>query len=528
MSKKPVAVMDKYDPQSMNLTYTKYKKSLLYSLLLLLFLVAVLAIVYLMSSSNIARERGKRQYAELGNMRASLTAELSIVGTDLAYFAHSDLAISTLEQEDSNAKAYLTSLMFQIGNLYKHYDQLRLLNSIGDEVIRIEQRRDGGLQLAPEAALQNKANRYYFKKVLELNPQRIYTSPFDLNVEHGEIEQPIKPTIRFATPVHSKEGNFLGAGVINYNGKDLLQILEALNIHKGDSVYLLNGEGFYLKGDQANKEWRFMYPEMEQLRFGDEHPKVWRQMQNAELGKVTTEEGEYYFSRFELSPNEMFNLVNKESIYLLMFVPDSKIQDAQKNLNNSALFAFLLVSPMFIFLAYKLAGSQVEQQRLFAQLTFDARHDALTGLYNRSAILEYLSKSISNIRRRKSSLAVSFIDVNDLKKTNDLYGHEAGDMLLKGVAKVINMSIRESDFAARIGGDEFLIVFIDCDGPAANEIMQRIQAAYSVEGQSQAGREWNLSFGCTQLLHETDDVDSIIERADKLMYEHKMGQKGQL
>ncbi len=520
--------MDRDAPQEVNLTYAKYKKSMVYSLLLLLFLSAVLAIVYLMSSGNISREREMRQYAELGNMQASLLAELNIVGTDLAYYAHSELAVSTLEEKDPKAKGYLTSLMFQIGNLYKHYDQLRLLNDRGDEVIRIDQQRDNSLHLVPDEALQNKADRYYFRELAGLKPEEIYASPFDLNVEHGEVEQPLKPTIRFATPIYSKAGDFIGAGVINYKGKDLLQIIDDLNVHEGDRVYLLNHKGFYLKGEQADKEWRFMFPEREQLGFDSEYPTAWRQMQKAELGKVVTDDGEYYFSRFKLAPHSLFNIVNRESAYLVMFVPESTIQAAQQNLNNSALFAFLLVSPMFIFLAYKLAGSQIEQQRLFSKLTFDARHDALTGLYNRSAIIEYLGKSISRSRRQKAQLAVSFIDVNDLKKTNDLHGHEAGDDLLKGVASVINMSIRDGDFAARIGGDEFLIVFVDCDGSCASEIMERIQAAYGVMGLGKTGKEWSLSFGCTQLLHETDDVDSIIERADSLMYEHKTGQKNQL
>ncbi|MCG9754620.1 sensor domain-containing diguanylate cyclase [Shewanella insulae] len=520
--------MDRDDSQEINLTYAKYKKSMLYSLLLLLFLSVVLAIVYMTSSSNISRDREMRQYAELGNMRASLLAELNIVGTDLAYYAHSELAISTLQQENLAAKNYLTSLMFQIGNLYKHYDQIRLLNDKGDEVIRIDQKRDASLYLVAEEALQNKANRYYFRELAGLKPMEIYASPFDLNVEHGEVELPLKPTLRYATPIYDQAGDFIGAGVINYNGNDLLEIVEDLNVHDHDKVYLLNGAGFYLKGDKADKEWRFMFPEREQLVFGDDHPNVWRQMQKAEQGKVVTDEGEYYFSRFQLAPHSMFNIINKESAFLIMFVPDSKIQAAQKNLNNSAIIAFLLVSPMFIFLAYKLASSQIEQQKLFSQLTFDARHDALTGLYNRSAIIDFLGKSISRSRRQKAELAVSFIDVNDLKKTNDLYGHEAGDALLKGVAKVINMSIRNGDFAARIGGDEFLIVFVDCDGGCANDIMERIQAAYGVMGLGKTGKEWSLSFGCTQLLHDTDDVDSIIERADKLMYEHKTGQKNQL
>lgn len=177
--------MDRDAPQEAKLTYAKYKKSMLYSLLLLLFLSAVLSIVYLMTSSNISREREMRQYAELGNMQASLLTELNIVGTDLAYYAHSELAVSTLEDKDPKAKRYLTSLMFQIGNLYKHYDQIRLLDDRGDEVIRIDQLRDNSLQLVPDEALQNKADRYYFRELAGLKPEEIYASPFDLNVEIG-------------------------------------------------------------------------------------------------------------------------------------------------------------------------------------------------------------------------------------------------------------------------------------------------------------------------------------------------------
>ena len=208
--------------------------------------------------------------------------------------------------------------MFQIGNLYKHYDQIRLLNAKGDEVIRIDQLRDASLHLLPDEELQNKADRYYFRALKGLKAWDIYSSPFDLNVEHGEIELPLKPTLRFATPIYSLAGNFIGAGVINYNGKDLLEILEALNVHEHDKVYLINDAGFYLKGDEPGKEWRFMFPEREPLVFGDEHPSVWRQMQKKDLGKVVTDEGEYYFSRFQLAPHSLFNIVNKESDYLVM------------------------------------------------------------------------------------------------------------------------------------------------------------------------------------------------------------------
>ncbi|QYJ87948.1 sensor domain-containing diguanylate cyclase [Shewanella mesophila] len=506
-------------------TYTKYKRTFIYATLLLAFLFIVIAAVYVFSRHNMAREREVTQYAELANIQNSLVSELSIVGADLVYYSHSQLAISTLVDESPTAKTYLTSLMYQIGDLHKHYDQVRLFNLDGDEVIRIDLDNDNSLKLIPDNKLQNKSDRYYFRDLVSADPKVIYTSPFDLNIEHGKVEFPIKPTIRFATPIHSKQGAFIGAGVINYNGRKLIEIIEKLNIHKGDSAYLINSDGYYLRGSHAYQEWRFMFPEQEQIRFADDYPSIWQRMRQTDKAKVTTEAGEYYFSHFQLSPNSTFKVVNGESVFLVMFVPHAKIEAAQKTLNIGTVLAFILIAPMFIFLAYKLASSQVEQNRLFKQLNFEARHDALTGLFNRQAIVDYLEKCICSSQRRDADLAVSFVDVNDLKKTNDQYGHEAGDELIQGMATVINMSIRECDYAARIGGDEFLIVFVDCDEKNANIVMQRIQSAYGVLGISKTDRKWNMSFGCTQRLYESDDVDSMIERADRAMYEHKAAQK---
>ncbi|OEG73001.1 diguanylate cyclase [Shewanella colwelliana] len=518
--------MGSIDNVAAGVSYAKYKRGVIYSGLLVLFLLMVIGITYVVSMQSISHERENMQYTELAIIENSLVSELSIVGADLTYYAHSNIAASALAGSE-RAKDYLTSLMFQISLLYKHYDQIRLFDAKGDEVIRIAQNRDGMLQLAPADQLQNKYDRYYFQDLLRLTPKQTYTSAFDLNVEHGEVEQPFKPTIRFATPIHSAQGEFIGAGVINYNGQDLLDIIDSLNVHDNDKAYLINRDGYYLKGDRPEDEWRFMFPDKAQVRFAEDYPIVWRRMQQADRGKVETDRGEFYFSLFQLSPNSTFKTANGESAYLVMFVPDTTIREGYKTLNSGVVLAFLLLVPMFIFLAYKLASSQVEQDRLFKQLHFDARHDALTGLYNRQAIVDYLGKNISSCRRRKAKLAVSFIDVNLLKKTNDQYGHDAGDELIKGVATVINMSIRECDFAARIGGDEFLIVFVDCDVANANRVMERIQAAYTVLGLSQTGHQWSMSYGCTQLHNKTDDVDSIIERADKLMYEHKVAQRSE-
>lgn len=506
------------------LSSTKRKRSLFYTSILLSFLFIVLSIIYTIAQRNIVESRDIQQYEALDKMYIQINDELNATIVDLIYYSHSDLAIATIEDKDKNAKKYLTSLMFNISALHKRYDQVRLFDIEGNEIIRIDQSANLSLQNIPKDQLQNKKQRYYFQKAKILSKDQVYISKFDLNKESGDIEFPLKPMIRFITPVFSTSGKKIGAGIINYNGKRILEIIKELNVYKTENVYLINNDGYYLKADNPEKEWGFMFPEKNHFRFSTEQPEVWQTMLKYDDQKVITDDGEFYFRHFPLSSRKFNNVITDDGVFLVLHIPKSVIRAELENLIKALAIGFMLIAPMLFFLAYKLAYSQVEQEWLLKKLNFEARHDALTGLYNRSAIVEYLEKNINLSRRRKSALTVSFIDINDLKKMNDLYGHESGDALIKGAASAINTSIRNSDYAARLGGDEFLIVFIDCNKESAEMTMQRIQDCYNALGQT-VGKKWSMSFGCTELLGKDDDVDALIERADNEMYKHKKKMK---
>ena len=123
---------------------------------------------------------------------------------------------------------------------------------------------------------------------------------------------------------------------------------------------------------------------------------------------------------------------------------------------------------------------------------------------------------------------MGFIDVNDLKKMNDQQGHAAGDNLIQGAATVITNVIRSTDLAGRLGGDEFLIAFIDCTEEGANIIMNRIESEFHSLGMLTMGKPWSLSYGCTALINNDDNAASMIKRADSKMYEHKMRHKNKI
>lgn len=504
---------------------SQQKRGGLYASLLAGFLFFILLIIYNTLQHQLHEKRASEQFYELFEMQNKVIEELNSVGADLSYYSYSTLAIATLSEKNNIAQNYLTSLISDISSLQKRYDQIRLFDKQGNEVIRVNQSANQSSQIVPTAELQNKSDRYYFKESLSLKPKQIYSSQFDLNIEKGKIEFPLKPMIRFGTPIYSPGGELLGAGVINYNGKRIIDILNNLNLHEGDQVSLLNQDGYYLKANQEEIEWGFMISDRAQFRFSDQHPNIWKQLQGKDNGLISNDKGEYYFSHFFLSPSAPFNVVKKLPVTLIMHVPIAIIRDNNLPIIFGLSIAFIFLTPMFVFLGWKLGGYQVNQEHLYKQLEIEARFDELTGLFNRKAINTYLQESIDINRRRQSNLSLGFIDVNDLKIMNDQHGHEAGDRLIKGVASAINHIIRMTDTAGRIGGDEFLIVFPDCNQDQADSIMKRIESEFSSLGQTTTGTTWSLSFGCTELIDETDNAANMIQRADEKMYQCKIKEK---
>jgi hypothetical protein len=105
------------------------------------------------------------------------------------------------------------------------YDQIRLLDERGMEVVRVDLIRETPVIL-PGERLQDKSERYYFRDSFKLGRGEVFMSPLDLNVENGRIERPLKPMIRFGTPVFDGQGRKKGLVVINYMAASLLRILD--------------------------------------------------------------------------------------------------------------------------------------------------------------------------------------------------------------------------------------------------------------------------------------------------------------
>lgn len=166
----------------------------------------------------------------------------------------------------------------------------------------------------------------------------------------------------------------------------------------------------------------------------------------------------------------------------------------------------------------KMGRLQVRAQELHRLATVDP----LTGLYNRRFGEERLASEIARSRRNGRPLSIVFFDLNDFKEANDRFGHAAGDEVLREFARRLVSAVRVSDFAVRMGGDEFMVILPECTADQARRMVDRLDSvAANYSGQSIPVQ---FSAGCVGY-DAAESPDQFLERADRLLYENKRARK---
>lgn len=167
------------------------------------------------------------------------------------------------------------------------------------------------------------------------------------------------------------------------------------------------------------------------------------------------------------------------------------------------------------------------------ELRYQATHDALTGLWNRAALLDSLHREIERALRTRSSLGVLLLDIDHFKPVNDTHGHLAGDSVLREIGRRITRSIRPYDIAGRYGGEEFLILLPGCDRSETQRSAERIRDAIGAQPfrASDALLPLTVSIGATVAcdpLREScrvpecrDSGAELLSRADSALYQAK-------
>ncbi|STX39673.1 EAL domain-containing protein [Legionella feeleii] len=159
------------------------------------------------------------------------------------------------------------------------------------------------------------------------------------------------------------------------------------------------------------------------------------------------------------------------------------------------------------------------RKQMEQQLAYQANHDLLTGLPNRTLLYDRINQGIAHARRDQTRLIIMFLDIDNFKLINDNLGHNAGDMLLQEIAQRLLLCTRESDTVARFGGDEFVILLVANTHKEIRLVSQRIltRVAQSIE---LASHEIvvTASIGISIYPHDGNDAATLLKNADMAMY----------
>ena len=157
-----------------------------------------------------------------------------------------------------------------------------------------------------------------------------------------------------------------------------------------------------------------------------------------------------------------------------------------------------------------------------AALTYRATHDGLTGLPNRQLFIDRVGHALDRSLRHRSTVAILFCDLDHFKTINDTFGHPIGDQLLVAISEELGRAVRPGDTISRFGGDEFVVLAEDLDGPddagiLANRLLETMTQPILVEGQPM---DATMSIGVA-VASGVDDPGTLIAAADTAMYRAK-------
>lgn len=210
------------------------------------------------------------------------------------------------------------------------------------------------------------------------------------------------------------------------------------------------------------------------------------------------------------------------SVFITFFI--LWLSDADDSITQIALIISIiapgiiapLVTWFLIGLIIKIDELEQRQRKLIT-------YDELTGLISRRTFFEKFDELKEITEKNKTHITLAYMDLDDFKKINDVYGHNAGDQALKSFAQILTNAARVNDIIARIGGEEFAIILPETKIEDAHMILERIRKTVSSKELIIEGKKLSISMstGLAQYQGDALRIDKLVSQADKAMYQAK-------
>ncbi len=474
---------------------------------------------------------GEQHLQRLINSDLSLRVGRTV--SDVLYLAD---RINNTGTDDESIKV-LTNDFISLANHRQVFDYIRLFDTNRMELLRVNFYSEGSYAINGLFRAQLPDQVPFFDEASKMSYGQVYVSRMELFRNRGVLQRPLKPLITVSTPVF-KDGMYKGVFAVCYNAKYILNVFQEVSAGSEGQMYWLNTDGYYLSNKQdPDAEFAFEYEDKQDISFWAKYPDAFARMIKEKQGYFETSDGYYVFT--SISPYNGY-LGNGARLYnngyklgedkwlAVSFISRQNLRVLGITTSFWDMTAYILQTQwpvyLFIFMLSLVLGLLLVYGKLSRdRIRYFSEYDCMTGALNRRAGVVMLERSCREAVRDQQKLSVCFTDVDGLKQVNDQLGHEKGDELLIGVVGGIKRCIRQHDYVIRLGGDEFLIVFIKAGVEQAETAWQRICAEYDrVNTTEHRPYLLSASHGIAEITPDVKRViDEVLSEADAKMYAEK-------
>jgi diguanylate cyclase (GGDEF)-like protein len=329
-------------------------------------------------------------------------------------------------------------------------------------------------------------------------------APYEINVDR-DFAHADALTVFINYRVLDYRGRFIGAAGVGINIAAIATMTAEYRQRYGRSVYFVDKDGIIVAGSPGGMD----------SAGGNAEPKSIRDIEgltDIASKALSSERGSFQYARG--GKKWLLNVRLVSELGWRLFVEKDEdaalagIRDAFRL--NLAICAAITCGVLLL--------TSVTINRFQARLERTATVDGLTGFLNRPALGLLAEQAFRDMKRDGRSLSLILADLDNFKRVNDGYGHQAGDAVLVRSTLAIRSCLRESDLACRWGGEEFLVVLRSCSLPEAYAVAEKIRDA--VASSDRGGPRITVSLGAAELAPD-EDFDSLVRRADAALYKAK-------
>lgn len=508
-----------------------------YIALFLLTSIMLLIILVYANQRTIEYDRAQKEITDQYVVRTATTEisdSIHTSVTDVTLLIDSLHSILSSEKDENVKLEEIQKLFLTFSKMKPEYTHVRLVSILGQELINV---KNETIPIANDPSPIDYTEFDYFSESAQLLDGFMYITDFNIQPAPVGASETFSTSVEFCMPVY-KNDSVYAVLILTAKTDSLFRSLKYISSEFNTNLDLLNKSSQWISTTTLTPENEYLFPEYENGLFLNIYPEEWGDMVRSKTGTVNqniTDKGMFTYSKINFNDildkttDNVGKVVFQEPVaYLTAY---TLVGEDDENIFIDSNFEYLIYTiesngfyTGLILLISLLTTAMFYYRGVYMRkIKFHSDYDALTSIYNRRAGMTKVRSILNTAGTSHLPVSVCFLDINGLKIVNDTLGHQYGDELIITVTKVIKKTIKQNDIVMRVGGDEFVVVLLNCPETEAEDVWVKVEEEFYLINQNE-NREYNISVshGIKEYnYHDDSELDNILTVTDQIMYENK-------